>query len=486
MLKYFLIVLVLGISAETYSQTVWTVETIPNPKTTYNGFVSNPDQVLDERSVGYINTLLQALEDSTTVQVAVVVVNSIGDAVPGDFRTTLFRYWGVGQKDNNNGLLILMVMDQHRIEFETGYGLEPILTDAMCKRIQVEQMVPLAKEEKYSEAMLAGVREVIKILMDPTYREEVFAYSTENYMERPWWRKDASSVGVVAFIFVYLISLLVSIGSRKTRLKSAPQYLKKYNNPVYNNTKVALLNIGLPAAFFGSQLFSGSLRIFEFALFVYALFAILLFEKRMRLNKYILKDNESSEPQILYNALAKSNRNGWGAAAFFFPLPFLFYALFNKRRLYGLRNTPPVADDGITPMIKLGEVEDDEFLKSYQLKEENLKSVDYDVWKDPHSDHVKIYGFENFFSKYDKCPQCKSKTYLMIKNQTIHAATYDSSGEGMKTFNCKNCNYTKKETYTIARLTRSSSSSGSYSGGGGGGGSFGGGSSGGGGAGSSW
>ena len=85
MLKYFLIVLVLGISAETYSQTVWTVETIPNPKTTYNGFVSNPDQVLDERSVGYINTLLQALEDSTTVQVAVVVVNSIGDAVPGDF-----------------------------------------------------------------------------------------------------------------------------------------------------------------------------------------------------------------------------------------------------------------------------------------------------------------------------------------------------------------------------------------------------------------
>jgi uncharacterized protein len=486
MLKYFLIVLVLSISAETFSQTAWTVENIPNPKTSYNGFVSNPDQVLDERSVGYINTLLQALEDSTTVQVAVVVVNSIGDAVPGDFRTKLFRYWGVGQKDNNNGLLILMVMDQRRVEFETGYGLEPILTDAMCKRIQIEQMVPLLKEGNYSEAVLGGVREVIKILMNPDYREEVFAYSTENYMERPWWRKDASSVGVVAFIFVYLISLLVSIGSRKTRLKSAPQYIKKYNNPVYNNTKVALLNIGLPAAFFASQLFSGSLRLFEFALFVYALFAILLFEKRMRLNKYILKDNESSEPQIMYNALAKSNRNGWGAAAFFFPLPFLFYALFNKRRLFGLRNTPPVADDGITPMIKLGEVEDDEFLKAYQLKEENLKSIDYDVWKDPHSDHVKIYGFENFFSKYDKCPQCKSKTYLMIKNQTIHAASYDSSGEGMKTFNCKNCNYTKKETYTIARLTRSSSSSGSYSGGGGGGGSFGGGSSGGGGAGSSW
>ena len=88
-----------------------------------------------------------------------------GDAVPGDFRTQLFRYWGIGQQENNNGLLILLVIDQRRMEFEVGYGLEGILTDAVCKRIQEVYMVPLAKEGRFDDCVLAGVNEVIKILL---------------------------------------------------------------------------------------------------------------------------------------------------------------------------------------------------------------------------------------------------------------------------------------------------------------------------------
>lgn len=129
-----------------FAQTVHTVESIPNPKTSYGGLVSNPDNVLSASAVSTINQLLLALEDSTTAQVAVAVVNSIGDEVPGDFRTQLFRYWGIGQQENNNGLLILLVMDQRRMEFEVGYGLEGILTDAVCKRIQEEYMVLLLKK----------------------------------------------------------------------------------------------------------------------------------------------------------------------------------------------------------------------------------------------------------------------------------------------------------------------------------------------------
>jgi uncharacterized protein len=453
----------------------------------YNGFVSNPDRVIDQSTVDEINRILQALEDSTTIQVAVAVVNSIGDEVPGDFRTKLFRYWGVGQKDIDNGLLILMVMDQRRMEFEVGYGLEGIMTDAMSKRIQVEFMVPLAKEGRYSECLLAGVREVYKVLANPVYRDEVYAYSAENYEERVWWRRDASSVGIAALIFIYGLTLFINYGARKANLKHKPLYYQKHFNPAYNNLKLLLLNIGLPAVFFLSQLLSGSLRIFEFAAFGYGFFALLLMEKRLRLNKYIFKENKGKEPQTIYNVLAKSHYGGWGAAAVFFPLPFLFYALFNKNRLNTLRNTAPLAEDGATRMIKLGEVDDDEFLKAYQLKEEQIKSVDYDVWKNPNTDFIKIFRFENFFSRYKPCPSCSAKAYLMVRNQTIQAATYSSTGQGMKTYSCKSCNYSKKDYYSIPKLTRTSSSSGSGgSGGGGGGGSFGGGSSGGGGGGSSW
>jgi uncharacterized protein len=94
----------LFISIAAFGQTVYTVETIPDPKQTGGGYVSNPDGVIDASTVQNINAVLAALEDSTTIQVAVVVVNSIGDEVPGDFRTKLFRYWGIGQEDNNNGL----------------------------------------------------------------------------------------------------------------------------------------------------------------------------------------------------------------------------------------------------------------------------------------------------------------------------------------------------------------------------------------------
>ena len=93
----------LFISIAAFGQTVYTVETIPDPKQTGGGYVSNPDGVIDASTVQNINAVLTALEDSTTIQVAVVVVNSIGDEVPGDFRTKLFRHWGIGQEDNNNG-----------------------------------------------------------------------------------------------------------------------------------------------------------------------------------------------------------------------------------------------------------------------------------------------------------------------------------------------------------------------------------------------
>ena len=467
------------------AQTIWTVESLPNPKAVDNTYVCNPDNILDATTVRYLNTLLQALEDSTTTQVAVVIVNSIGDEVPEQFRYKLFNYWGVGQKEKDNGLLILMVLDQRRVEFETGYGLEGILTDAMCKRIQVEYMVPMAREEKYGEGLIAGVQQVIQILMDPNYRQEVFDYSLSMYDTRPWYRKTMDNVWMSIMGIVYGLFAFFGLSSRKNKLKKAPAYVKNQINNTYLGAKFALLNLGLPVGFYAWQEIMGTVRVFEFILFAYILFMILLLEKRFRLNRYILKDTKGEEPQDVYNVMSRSHSNGWVAASVFFPLPFILYSIFNKRRLNGLRNSAPLSSDGKTPMVKLNEKGDDEFLKAYQLTEESIHSADYDVWRDMATGAVRIFRFENYYSKYKECPKCKTKAYLMTKNETIKSPTYESSGTGRKTYACKACSFTKSETYTIAKLTRSSSGSGGgFSGGGGGG--FGGGSSGGGGAGSGW
>jgi uncharacterized protein len=124
------------------AQVGFTPETVPNPKNGGTGYVSDPDGILEAAAVVQLNQLIAKLEDSSTAQIAVVLVNSIGQENPKDFATRLFNYWGIGQADTDNGLLIFTVMDQHRTEFETGYGLEAVLTDAMCYRIGMQELVP--------------------------------------------------------------------------------------------------------------------------------------------------------------------------------------------------------------------------------------------------------------------------------------------------------------------------------------------------------
>lgn len=118
--------------------------------------------------------MLVALEDSTTAQVAVVFVNSIGEQIPEDFATALFKKWGIGYDKKDNGLLMLFVKDKRRMEFETGFGLEGILPDAICKRIQTEKMVPYAKIGSYDKAVIEGVKAVSANRPKPKSVEEVY------------------------------------------------------------------------------------------------------------------------------------------------------------------------------------------------------------------------------------------------------------------------------------------------------------------------
>ena len=98
--------------------------TVPNPKDVGNGYLSDPAGLIAPSTRMQINSVIADLEAKSTAQVAVVVLPSIGDAVPRQFAYELFQLWGIGQKENNNGLLLLIVMDQRRSEIETGYRRE--------------------------------------------------------------------------------------------------------------------------------------------------------------------------------------------------------------------------------------------------------------------------------------------------------------------------------------------------------------------------
>lgn len=147
------------------AQTEYTVETVPNPKSsTSNDFVSNPDKIIYEHTEDQLNILADSLEKHNGVEVAIVLLHSIGKEDIKDFAVNLFEHWGIGKEGADNGLLILFVENQRSITFETGYGIEGDLPDAICKRIQMENMVPFFKDKYYDGGMVAGVESVITVL----------------------------------------------------------------------------------------------------------------------------------------------------------------------------------------------------------------------------------------------------------------------------------------------------------------------------------
>ncbi|MDR0938606.1 MAG: TPM domain-containing protein [Mediterranea sp.] len=137
----------------------YTVDNLPKvrlqDKTQY---VSDPEGVLSAAARDTINARLYALEQQTGIETVVATVPSIGEADCFDFAFDLLREWGVGKKEKDNGLVILLVTDQRCVQFATGYGLEGFLPDAICKRIQTQDMVPFLKDGNWDAGMIAGVK----------------------------------------------------------------------------------------------------------------------------------------------------------------------------------------------------------------------------------------------------------------------------------------------------------------------------------------
>lgn len=141
------------------------VDDVPNVRLTdVRRYVSDPTSILAPAATDTINAILGRLEKSTGIETAVVMLPSIGENDIFDFSTSLFRKWGIGKKKSDNGLLILFVMDQHKVRFSTGYGIEGTMTDAMSKRIQTQYMVPAFKRSDWNKGMVDGVRAAAKVL----------------------------------------------------------------------------------------------------------------------------------------------------------------------------------------------------------------------------------------------------------------------------------------------------------------------------------
>ena len=139
----------------------YTLENVPNVRLQNKmHYVSNPGGILSQEACDSIDSMLWKLEQKTSIEVAVVALPSIGNNDCFQFAHDLLNKWGVGKKGKDNGLVILLVEDQRKIRFETGYGLEGDLPDAICKRIQTRKMNPFFRNDNWDGGMVSGIQSV--------------------------------------------------------------------------------------------------------------------------------------------------------------------------------------------------------------------------------------------------------------------------------------------------------------------------------------
>jgi uncharacterized protein len=120
-----------------------------NPTNYLNDFA----RVVDAGTAAQINALCAEVEQKTKAQIAVVTIRSLGGAEAPDFANRLFKKWGVGDKERDRGVLILLAVDDRKYWIEVGYGLEPILPDGKVGGFGRE-IVPTLREGRYGAALL--------------------------------------------------------------------------------------------------------------------------------------------------------------------------------------------------------------------------------------------------------------------------------------------------------------------------------------------
>ena len=182
------------------------------------GRVVDDAHVLSPDVQAGLTAKLAALEQKTGDQVVVVTLPSLqGDEI-SDYGYQLGRAWGIGQKGKDTGALFIVVPSEKKVRIEVGYGLEPVLTDAMSSVILTGQVLPRFRQGDIPGGVVAGTDAIIQTLgLDPAQAQaqaQQAAAVQAQQAERPPRRHEALGSIVSMVLFFFVISAFFRGGRR--------------------------------------------------------------------------------------------------------------------------------------------------------------------------------------------------------------------------------------------------------------------------------
>jgi uncharacterized protein len=198
-MKRFLLFSVLFVSVFANAQIEKIIPAKPNPPRLVNDFTGTltPEQVqaLEQKLIHY--------DDSTSNQIAVVIMNNTGDYPIEEVALGILRNWGVGGKEHNNGIVLLIAKDDHKIRIEVGYGLEGAIPDVTAKSIIDNDLTPNFKKGDFYRGIDDATDDIIKA-------------AAGEYKAPAGYHKKGKGFPIGGIIFLIII-LSIIFGSRGGR-----------------------------------------------------------------------------------------------------------------------------------------------------------------------------------------------------------------------------------------------------------------------------
>jgi len=205
-------------------------QTFPKP----SGYVNDFAGVLDQPSRERIEQLCKELETKTGVQFSVVTIDSLNGDPIEDYAVKLFQQWGIGKKDQSNGLLVLVAIKERRTRMEVGYGLEHVIPDGYSGEV-LRSLQPYFRANQYGLGLYAAANQLARRVAQNA--GVTLSTSTEAPEPRDRQRTGTSSpfqlIMIGGLILLALFVLPYLLGGRGGGLMGPPPGSGRYRRGGY-------------------------------------------------------------------------------------------------------------------------------------------------------------------------------------------------------------------------------------------------------------
>ncbi len=169
--------------------------------------VHDDAHILKQETIDALEQRLKAYEDSTSNQIAILTVTSLDGEVLEEYSLKVAEAWKLGQKDKDNGVLLLIAVNDHKMRIEVGHGLEGVLTDAHSNRIIRNEMTPNFRNSDYDVGITAAVDAMIKSIGG-----EYSAEDSDDLNDLTMGQRIGIGLGLFVFLGIFAFFGLVTPG----------------------------------------------------------------------------------------------------------------------------------------------------------------------------------------------------------------------------------------------------------------------------------